>query len=79
MTPSAAVSRMPFSMPGKKPFGHRPADDLLGELDAAARVRLDLQPDVAEHPVAAGLLLVLALDLGLAPDRLAVGDLRLAA
>ena len=59
MTPSAAVSRTPFSTPGKKPFGHRPAHDLLRELDAAARVRLDLQPDVAEHAVAAGLLLVL--------------------
>ena len=56
---------------------HGSADDPLGELDATARVRLDLQPDVAEHPVAAGLLLVLALDLGLAADRLPVGDLRL--
>ena len=51
--------------------GHRAADDLLGELDAAARVRLDLEPDVAEHAVAAGLLLVPALDLGRAADRLA--------
>ncbi len=55
---------------------HRPADDPLGELDAAAGVRLELDPDVAEHAVAAGLLLVLALDLGLAADRLPVRDLR---
>ncbi len=39
---------------------NRAADDLLGELDAAAVVRLDLDPDVAEHAVAAGLLLVAA-------------------
>ena len=76
MTPSAAASRMPFSTPAKKPFGHRAADDPLGELDAAVRVRLELEPDVAEHPVAAGLLLVAAVDLGLAADRLLVRDLR---
>ena len=56
--------------------GHRAADDLLGELDAAARVRLELDPDVAEHAVAAGLLLVAAVGLGLAPDRLAVRHAR---
>src|SRR4029077_9381958 len=56
---------------------HRSADDLLRELDAAPGVRLDLEPDVPDHPVAAGLLLVLALDPGRAPDRLAIGDLRL--
>ena len=67
---------MPFSTPAKKPFGHRAADDLLGELDAAVRVRLELEPDVAEHAVAAGLLLVAAVDLGLAADRLLVRDLR---
>ena len=50
------------------------ADDPLGELDAAVRVRLELQPDVAEHPVAAGLLLVPAVDLGRAPDGLLVRD-----
>src|SRR6185503_560366 len=55
----------------------RPADDFLGELHAAARVRLDLQPDVAEHPVATGLLLVLALDLCRAADRLPIRDLGL--
>src|SRR5207342_1711250 len=49
-------------------------DDSFGEHDAAARVGLELQPDVAEHPVAAGLLLVLALDLGLGADGLAIGD-----
>src|SRR5204862_7534899 len=52
----------------------RPADDLLGEGDAALRVRLQLDPDVAEHAVAAGLLLVAAVRLGLAADRFAVGD-----
>src|SRR6185295_16773835 len=62
---------------GEEALRDRSADDPLGELDAAAGVRLDVQPDVAEHPVAAGLLLVLALDLGLAPDRLAVGDIGL--
>ena len=45
---------------------------MLGEFDAAARVRLDLDPDVAEHAVAAGLLLVAAVALGLASDRLLV-------
>ena len=75
-TPSAAVSRMPFSTPAKKPARHRAADDLLGELDAGARVRLELDPHVAEHPVAAGLLLVPAVGLGVAADRLAVGDRR---
>src|SRR4029453_3658952 len=53
----------------------RPADDLLGELHPTARVRLDLEPDMTEHPVAAGLLLVAALDPGRAPDRLLVRDL----
>ena len=48
----------------EEPARHRPADDLLGELDARARARLELDPDVAEHPVAAGLLLVAAVDLG---------------
>src|SRR5258706_16452824 len=62
---------------GKDALRHGPADDLLRELDPAARVRLDLEPDVAEHPVAAGLLLVLALDLGRPADRLAVRHLRL--
>ncbi len=51
------------------------AHDLLGELDALGRVRLELDPDVAEHPVAAGLLLVAAVGLGRAADRLPVRDL----
>ena len=67
---------MPFSTPGKKLLRDRPADDPLGELDAAARVRLELHPHVAEHAVAAGLLLVAAVDLGLAADRLLVRDAR---
>ena len=53
---------------------HDAADDLVGELHAALGVGLDLQPDVAELAAAAGLLLVPALDLGLAADRLAVRD-----
>ena len=55
-------------------LGDGAADDLVGELDAAAGVRLELDPDVAEHAVAAGLLLVPAVGLGRAADRLAVGD-----
>ena len=61
---------------GEEALGDGAADDPLGELDAAIRVRLELQPDVAEHPVAAGLLLVAAVDLGLAADRLLVRDAR---
>ena len=53
---------------------HDPAHDALGERDAAAGVRLELQPDMAELAAPAGLLLVAALDLGAAPDRLAIGD-----
>ena len=60
----------------EEPTGHGPAHDLLRELDAGSRARLELEPDVAEHAVAAGLLLVPAVDLGLAADRLAVGDRR---
>ena len=59
---------------GEEALGHRAADDPLGELDAAVRVRLELEPHVAEHAVAAGLLLVAAVDLGLAADRLLVRD-----
>ena len=76
MGPFSATSRTPFSTPGKNCRGTDAADDLLGELDAAAGVGLDLQPDVAELAAAAGLLLVPALDLGAAADRLAVGDAR---
>ena len=49
---------------------------MLGEFDAAAGVRLDLDPDVAEHAVAAGLLLVAPVALRLASDRFLVGDSR---
>ena len=54
----------------------RAADDLVGELDAGRGVRLELDPHVAEHAVPAGLLLVPAVGLGRAADRLAVGDRR---
>ena len=66
---------MPFSTPGKNWRGTDAADDLLGELDAPARVRLELSHTSPNIAVAAGLLLVPAVDLGRAPDRLAVGDL----
>src|SRR4051794_6770349 len=61
---------------GEEALRHRAADDALRELDAAIGVRLELEPDVAEHPMAAGLLLVAAVDLGLAADRLLVRHLR---
>ena len=61
---------------GKEPLRHRPADHALGELDAAIGVRLELEPDIAEHPVAAGLLLVPAVHLGLAADRLLIWHAR---
>ena len=60
---------------GEEALRHGAADDTLGELDAAIGVGLELQPDVPEHPVPAGLLLVAAVDLGLAADRLLVRDL----
>ncbi len=66
---------MPFLDAREEALGHRATDDALGELDAAIGVRLELQPDVAEHPVPAGLLLVAAVDLGRAADRLLVRDL----
>src|ERR1035437_924934 len=59
---------------GEEVLGHGAADHVLGELHAATRVRLDRNPDVAEHAVAARLLLVAAVRLGLAADRLLVGD-----
>src|SRR5581483_5260250 len=52
---------------------HGAADDARRELDAAARrERLHLDPRVAEHAVAPGLLLVAALRRRLLPDRLLV-------
>ena len=60
---------------GDELAGDRPADDLVDELEAGPAVEgLDPQPRHAELAVAAGLLLVLALGLGLAGDGLAVGD-----
>ena len=59
---------------GKEALGDRAADDLVRELDARRGVGRELDPDVAEHAVAAGLLLVAAVRLGRAADRLAVGD-----
>ena len=55
----------------------RAAVDVVHELEVLpAGQRLDLDPAVGELAVAAGLLLVAAVRLGLARDRLAVGDLR---
>src|SRR5450759_2133384 len=61
---------------GEEVLGHGAADHVLGKLHAATRVGLDRDPDVAEHTVAAGLLLVAAVGLGLAADGLLVGDPR---
>ena len=55
----------------------RAAVDVVHELEVlAAGQRLDADAAVGELPVAAGLLLVAAVGLGLLRDRLAVGDLR---
>ena len=52
---------------GDELAGDRAADDLVDELEAAAALeRLDAHERDAELPVAAGLLLVLALGLGVA-------------
>jgi hypothetical protein len=53
-----------------------PAEDLVVELEVlAARQGLEFDPDVAELAAASGLLLVPALDVGPALDRLEVRDL----
>ena len=58
-------------------FGNRAAEDFVGELEvAAARQRFHLDPAIAELAVAAGLLLVAALDVGPAANGFAVGNLR---
>ena len=70
-------SRTPFSTEGMKLRGHRAAEDLVDELEAAApRERLHAEPGVAVLAAAARLLLVLALPLGAPLDRLLVGDAR---
>ena len=61
---------------GDELAGDRAADDLVDELEAGAALeRLDPQERHAELAVPAGLLLVLALGLGLVGDGLAVRDL----
>ncbi len=61
---------------GDELAGDGAADDLVDELEpAAALERFDAEERDPELPVAAGLLLVLALGLRLVGDRLAVGDL----
>ena len=61
---------------GDELAGDRAADDLVDELEAAAALeRLDPHERDAELAVTAGLLLVLALGLGLVRDGLAVRDL----
>ena len=70
---------MPFSTAGMNSRGTDAADDAIDEFVALAlRVRLDLEPHVAELAAATGLLDVLAFALDLAADGLAVSDLRLA-
>ncbi len=61
---------------GEKVPGHRAAHHALAELQRLAAARLKLDPHVAVLPVPAGLLLVLALDLHLFADGLAVGHAR---
>ena len=61
---------------GEEALRDRATDHPLGEHDAAFRVGLQLQPDVPEHPVPAGLLLVSTVDLGRPADRLLVRDAR---
>ncbi len=68
---------MPFSTDGMKLRGMAPPKTLSSNSKSLPRgERLHLDPDVAELAAAAGLLLVPALDVGLAFDRLLVGDLR---
>ena len=56
---------MPFSTAGMKFLGMDAAEDLVDELELrAARQRLHLDPAIAELAVAAGLLLVPALHVG---------------
>ena len=58
---------------GEEVLGHRAAEDLLAELQLLALARLEADLDVAELAVAAGLLLVAALDLHFLADLLTVG------
>ena len=68
---------MPFSTAGNELPRNRSAEDLVDELEvAAARQRLHPDLAVAELAVAAGLLLVPAVRVGLGGDRLAIGDAR---
>ena len=60
---------------GEEALGHRAAHNPLAEFQAFAVAGGELDPNVAELAVAAGLLLVPALDLYGFTDGLAVGDL----
>ena len=56
---------------------NRAAENFVGEFElSAARQRLHADPAVAELAVAAGLLLVAALHVGLAANGLAIGNFR---
>ena len=67
---------MPFFDRRNPVLRDRPAEDVVHELEArAARRRLHANAADAELPVPAGLLLVLALGVGLAANRLAIGHL----
>ena len=58
---------------GEVVLGHRAAEDALAELQLFLLAGLELDPHVAELAVAAGLLLVAALDLDLFADLLPIG------
>ena len=67
---------MPFSTAGMKFLGIEPPKISLANSNLrAARQRLHLDPAIAELAVAAGLLLVAALDVGVSADGLAVRNL----
>ena len=68
---------MPFSIAGMKFLGIAPPKtSFSNENFRAARQRLHADPAIAELAVAAGLLLVAALHVGLAANGFAIGNLR---
>jgi hypothetical protein len=75
--PAVAASTTPFSTAGIRLGGIAPPHDLVHELDPGpAGQGLDAQEADPEHPLSSRLLLELPLVvLGLAGDRLAIGDL----
>ena len=61
---------------GEEVLRYAAAEHVLGKLDVLALDRLELDPDITELAVAAGLLLVAALGLAALADGLAVGHAR---